>query len=163
MTRAKLLLPALAALALVAHAAAAQAPREPVQTEIRADAIVARSTAVQGGVGISFPAGVYVRTGAVVAAGGGGNGFTSRLDLFSRFSLDPFRESRWGLYGGGGISGRYDSGDDHSAHAYLLVFTGVEGPLRHRSAAGWVPAFEVGLGGGLRVGIALRQGIPGRR
>jgi hypothetical protein len=153
----------LVAVAALASTARAQTPRQAIQGEVRADAIVSRWTAVQGGVGVTFPAGLYVRTGGVIAAGGGGRGFDSRLDVFSRFNLDPFREKRWGLYGGGGISARYVERDDPSAHAYLLVFVGVEGPLHSASASGWVPAFEIGLGGGARVGIALRQGIPGRR
>jgi hypothetical protein len=154
---------ACAALAVFTSFARAQAPREAVQAEVRTDAIVSRWTAVQGGLGMSFPAGLYVRSGGVIGAGGGAKGFDSRLDLFSRFTLDPFRESRWGLYGGGGVSGRYAERDEVRAHAYLLLVVGIEGPLRNASVAGWVPAFEIGLGGGARIGIALRQGIPGRR
>lgn len=153
----------MAVLVAFASAARAQTPRQGIQAEVRADAIVSRWTAVQGGVGVSFPAGLYVRTGGVIAAGGGGRGFDSRLDVFSRFNLDPFREKRWGLYGGSGISARYVERDDPRAHAYLLLFVGIEGPLPNASHAGWVPALELGLGGGARVGIALRQGIPGRR
>lgn len=141
----------------------AQIPRQATQVEARADAIVSRWTAVQGGLGVTFPAGLYVRTGAVVAAGGGGKGFDSRVDLFSRFTLDPFREVRWGFYAGGGVSERYVERDSPKGHAYLLVFAGLEGPLRNAAVAGWVPAIELGLGGGARIGIAFRQGIPGRR
>lgn len=154
---------ALAALGVIASVAGAQSPRQAVQGEVRADAIVSRWSAVQGGLGVSFPAGLYVRSGAVLAAGGGGKGFDSRLDLYSRFNLDPFRQSRWGVYGGGGISGRYVERDDPRVHAYLLLFVGIEGPLRSASVTGWAPAIEIGLGGGARIGIALRQGIPGRR
>jgi hypothetical protein len=153
----------LVAAAFCATAAGGQTQRQSVQTEIRADAIVSRWTAVQGGVGVSFPAGIYVRTGAVIGAGGGGKGFDSRLDVFSRFNLDPFREKRWGLYGGAGVSGRYAERDEPQAHAYLLLFAGIEGPLHNASIAGWVPALEIGLGGGARFGIAFRQGIPRRR
>jgi hypothetical protein len=154
---------AFAPLWLVAPPLLAQTPRQAVQTEVRADAIVSRWTAVQAGVGVSFPVGIYVRSGAVIAAGGGGRGTDARLDLFSRFNLDPFRASRWGVYGGGGISGRYTRDDDPTAHAYLLLFAGIEGALHNASVAGWVPALEIGLGGGARIGIAVRQGIPGRR
>ena len=141
----------------------AQIPRQTTQVEARADAIVSRSTSVQGGLGVTFPAGIYVRAGGVIAAGGGGRGFDSRVDLFSRFNLDPFREVRWGFYAGGGVSGRYVERDSPRGHAYLLVFAGLEGPLKNASVAGWVPAIEIGLGGGARIGIALRQGMPGRR
>lgn len=152
-----------AGIVLFAPALGAQIPRQASQVEIRADAIVSRWTAVQAGVGVTFPSGIYVRTGLVAGAGGGGRGFDSRLDLFSRFNLDPFRENRWGFYAGGGVSGRYAERDAPRGHAYLLLFAGMEGPLRNASIAGWEPAFEVGLGGGARIGIALRQGIPGRR
>lgn len=148
---------------LNAHAILAQTPAQPVQIEMRTDAIAARWMAAQGGVGLTFPMGIYVRSGAVVAAGGGAKGWDSRVDLLSRFNLDPFRENRWGFYAGGGVSGRFVERASEKAYAYLLVFAGLEGPLRNASVAGWVPAFEVGLGGGARIGIALRQGIPGRR
>jgi hypothetical protein len=141
----------------------AQIPRQATQVEARADVIVSRWTSVQGGLGVTFPAGIYVRSGGVIAAGGGGKGFDSRLDLFSRFNLDPFREVRWGFYAGGGVSGRYVERDSPKGHAYLLVFAGLEGPLKYASVAGWVPAIEIGLGGGARIGVALRQEIPGRR
>lgn len=141
----------------------AQIPRQTVQLETRGDVIASRWTAVEAGVGVSFPAGLYVRSGAVIAAGGGARGFESRMDLFARLTLDPFRENRWGFYGGAGVSGRYVEGETAKEHAYLLVFAGMEGPLRNASVAGWAPAFELGLGGGARAGIALRQGMPGRR
>jgi hypothetical protein len=140
-----------------------QSSTQKVQVETRGDVIAAKWTSVQGGVGVTFPAGIYVRTGAVAAAGGGGRGFDSRLDLLARFTLDPYRENRWGFYAGGGLSGRFTERVSPKAHAYLLVFAGLEGPLKNASVAGWVPAVELGLGGGVRVGIALRQGIPGRR
>ena len=149
--------------AVFAGDAAAQAPSQPVQFEVRGDAIASRWTAVQGGIGITLPSGLYLRSGGVIAAGGGGRGFDSRLDVFTRFTLDPFRENRWALYGGGGVSGRYAERASPNAHAYLLVFAGIEGPLGNPSTSGWVPAVEIGLGGGTRIGVSLRRGIPGRR
>lgn len=148
---------------VLAAAAHAQTPNQPVQVEVRADALSSRWTAVEGGIGITVPSGIYVRSGGVLAAGGGGRGFESRLDLFSRFTLDPFRENRWALYGGGGVSGRYTERNSPAAHAFLLVFAGLEGPLENASSGGWVPAIEIGLGGGARIGVSLRRGIPGRR
>jgi hypothetical protein len=148
---------------LTASSLFAQEARQAVQVETRADVIASRWSSAQGGIGLTFPAGIYVRSGGVIAAGGGSKGFEARIDLLSRFTLDPFRENRWGFYAGGGVSGRYTQRASAKEHAYLLVFAGLEGPLRNASVAGWVPAFEVGLGGGARVGIALRQGIPGRR
>ncbi len=141
----------------------AQTVQQHVQTEWRVDGIFARTSGVEGGLGISIPSGIYARTGVVGGFGIGRHGAEGRTDLISRFSLDPFRQSRWALYGGGGISGRYRTGEDGGSHAYLLLVLGLEGPLPFGRRAGWMPAFEAGLGGGARVGIILRRGIVARR
>jgi hypothetical protein len=133
-------------------AGVAQQPQQRLQMEGRLDAIIARSTGVEAGLGVSVPSGIYVRSGLVAGIGAGRHGLEGRTDLFSRFSLDPFRQSRWAPYGGAGISG-----------AYLLVFLGVEGPLALGRTSGIVPAFELGLGGGARVGVVLRRGLNARR
>ena len=140
-----------------------QLPQLPVQIEGRLDGIFARTTGVEGGLGLTVPAGIYVRTGLVGAAGAGRHGAEGRTDLVSRFSLDPFRQSRWAPYAGGGISGRYRFDRDGGSRAYLLIFLGVEGGLPLRQTEGWVPALELGLGGGARVAVILRRGISGRR
>jgi hypothetical protein len=142
---------------------AAQIPTQPFQSEVRVDGIFARSSAVEAGYGISIPTGIYMRTGLVAGAGVGRHGIESRADFISRFSLDPFRQSRWAPYGGGGLSGRFRPLADGGAKAFLLVFLGIEGPLPAGKMSGWVPAVEVGLGGGARVGLLLRRGINGRR
>lgn len=113
--------------------------------------------------GVSIPQGIYVRTGLVGGVGVGRHGAEGRTDLLSRFSLDPFRQSRWALYGGGGISGRYRTREDGGSRAYLLLVVGVEGPLPLGRTEGWVPVVEVGLGGGARVGVGVRRGINARR
>ncbi|MEO8908933.1 MAG: hypothetical protein ABI408_01730 [Gemmatimonadaceae bacterium] len=141
----------------------AQNGPQPLQSEIRVDGLFARSSAVEAGFGLSIPSGIYVRNGIVVGLGAGRHGADGRTDFVTRFSFDPFRQSRWALYGGGGISGRYRPSTDGGSHAYLLVFLGMEGPLPLGQSAGWVPAVEVGLGGGARVGFVLRRGITGRR
>ena len=141
----------------------AQLPQQRFQSEGRLDAILAHSAAVEAGYGISIPAGIYMRAGFVAGVGFGRHGVDGRTDLISRFSLDPFRQSRWAPYAGGGLSGRYRSKQDGGSRAYLLVFLGVEGPLPAGRTSGWVPAFEVGLGGGARVGMVLRRGINARR
>ena len=143
--------------------ALSQSTQQPHQIEGRLDAIVAHTTGFEAGLGLTVPAGIYVRTGLVAGIGAGHHGVEGRTDLVSRFSLDPFRQSRWAPYGGGGISGRYRSKLDGGSHAYLLVFLGVEGPLAAANRSGIVPAFELGLGGGARLGIILRQGISARR
>jgi hypothetical protein len=99
----------------------------------------------------------------VGSVGAGRHGVESRADFISRFSLDPFRQSRWAPYGGAGLSGRFRSTADGGSKAYLLVFLGLEGPLPYGQVSGWVPAVELGLGGGARIGLILRRGINGRR
>ena len=142
---------------------AAQMVTQALQSEVRVDGIFARSSGVEAGYGFSVPAGIYVRTGLVGGVGTGRHGVESRADFISRFSLDPFRQSRWAPYAGAGLSGRFRSTLDGGAKAYLLIFLGVEGPLPNGQVAGWVPAVELGLGGGARVGLILRRGVGGRR
>ena len=104
-----------------------------------------------------------MRMGGVAGVGAGRHGVEGRTDLIARFSLDPFRQSRWAPYGGAGITGRYRTKLDGGSRAYLLVFLGLEGPLALGARSGIVPAVEVGLGGGARVGVILRRGITSRR
>ena len=141
----------------------AQTNQQPIQTEYRLDALVAHSSAVEAAIGVSVPAGLYVRTGVVAGVGIGAHGAEGRTDLFSRFSLDPFRQSRWAPYAGGGISGRYRDDRDGGSRAYLVIFVGVEGPLPAGRTRGFVPAFEVGLGGAARFSVIVRRGINTRR
>jgi hypothetical protein len=148
---------------IVSPDALSQTPQQPLQMEGRLDAIIARTTGVEAGLGLSVPSGIYVRSGLIAGIGAGRHGVEGRTDLILRFSLDPFRQSRWSPYGGAGISGRYRSKLDDGSRAYLLVFVGVEGPLPLGRTSGLVPAFEVGLGGGARFGVILRRGINARR
>ena len=60
-------------------------------------------------------------------------------------------------YAGGGASLRYDEGG--RARGYMVAFMGVEGP----PMGGVLPALEVGLGGGARVGVTLRRAPEARR
>src|SRR6266568_3178026 len=80
----------------VAHA---QIPQQPLQVEGRLDGIFARTTGVEAGLGLTVPAGIYVRSGLVAGLGAGRHGVEGRTDFVSRFSLDPFRQSRWAPYG----------------------------------------------------------------
>jgi hypothetical protein len=141
----------------------AQMNQQKFQSEARVDAIFARSGAVQAAYGFTVPAGIYVRSGLVAGIGAGRHGVEGRTDAIARFSMDPFRQSRWAPYAGAGLSSRYRSERDGGGRAYILVFLGVEGPLALGVGEGWVPAFEVGLGGGARVGVILRKGINARR
>ena len=132
-----------------------------VQPEFRADLLAARSSAVQLGVGAVAPAGEYLRLGgdlgAGIAGGAGGPLLSTRADVYGRFHLDPRAESRWVPYLVAGGSLRADQ--RARGRLYALAAVGVEGPESHRV----VPAFELGLGGGVRAGIVLRRGLANRR
>ncbi|HEY6089041.1 MAG TPA: hypothetical protein VD771_04545 [Gemmatimonadaceae bacterium] len=141
----------------------AQINQQKFQSEARIDGIFARTGGVEAGYGFTVPEGIYVRTGLVAGIGAGRHGLEGRTDLISRFSLDPFRQSRWAPYAGAALSGRYRTQLDGGARAYLLLFLGLEGPMPFGQTAGWVPALEVGLGGGARVGVVIRRGINARR
>jgi hypothetical protein len=141
----------------------AQIVQQKFQSEARLDAIFSRSAGVEAAYGLSVPVGIYVRSGIVAGIGAGRHGVEGRTDFISRFSFDPFRQTRWAPYAGAGLSGRYRSKLDGGARAYLMVFLGVEGPLPLGELSGWVPALEVGLGGGARVGLILRRGVNARR
>ena len=152
------------AAALIVPPLAAQEGRR-LQPEARVDVIAGRSTALHAGIGLSRPLGTYVRLGAVVAGGvvtgrpgsvSGQGRASARGDLLARFLLDPFLQSRWAPYAGGGASARYDDGG--RARGYMVAFIGVEGP----PMGGLLPALEVGLGGGTRVGVTVRR-APGAR
>lgn len=145
---------------VAASAAGAQSPRPRVQPEFRTDVIAGYQPAVQVGLGAQLPLGTYVRLGAIGAAGIGiGAGARAegtvtrgaRVDLLGRFLLDPFRQSRLGLSLGGGLSVRAEQGD--RARPWLLLAAEVEG---RRMRRGIVPALQVGIGGGARVGLVLR-------
>lgn len=167
MRRALSLLIMVVAMAAVPHRASAQAPENPgLMPELRGDAILGRQAAVQLGVGVQIPAGYYVRVG-VDGALGARTRETSlsaqphldgRLDVLARFLLDPFRQTPYGLSLGGGMSLRAEPGD--RVRPVLLVAVDVEG---RRSTRGLVPAVQVGLGGGTRIGIILRRGAMGAR
>ena len=143
------------------QAANRRPPQARVQLEARADYIDSRPAAAHLGIGFTVPAGTYVRLGGVVAAGqafsDGDASFAGRVDALARFHVDPFRESRWAPYAGGGIGLVYDERDKW--RAVLVGALGIEGP----PGGGVVPALEVGFGGGARVGIVLRRAMPGRR
>jgi hypothetical protein len=128
-----------------------------VAPEVRLDGIIARVSAIHFGAGITVPAGTYVRTGVITAVGFSRDGLSGRVDAIARFHFDPFRQSRWAPYGGGGISGRFDS--DEKARAYILLLFGLDGPVYN----GATPTFELGLGGGARIGVIVRRAAAERR
>ena len=128
-----------------------------IDPEFRIDGIVARVSALQAGAGMTIVAGTYVRAGLVGGLGFSRDGLSGRVDGFARFHSDPFRQSRWAPYGGGGISSRFDR--VAGARAYLLVLAGIDGPVE----SGVTPSVELGLGGGARIGVILRRATGERR
>ena len=140
------------------------ARHSPPPLELRVDAIDVRSLengTAQGGAGANLPLGYYVRL-EIDGAGGvtrvaGANANSGRVDALARFLLDPFAEATWGLSIGGGMSATF--GDRLQPRQYLVVVTDLEMPR----VGSVVPALQVGLGGGVRVGLVARVAQSGRR
>lgn len=132
--------------------------------ELRVDAIdvsSASSGTLQGGAGANVPLGYYVRL-ELVGAGGvtrrdSVNYNSGRVDALARFLFDPFNDVPWGLSIGGGMSAIFEQGT--TTREYLVVVVDLEAP----HIASITPALQVGLGGGLRVGVVLRPHRSGRR
>ena len=126
--------------------------------EFRVDAVTARRSAIEGGLSIILPAGVYVRNSLTVAAGVANRSAASsaavgRAEILSRFLLDPFRESPYGLSVGGGV-GFTNLVDGARWRPYLAAAIDLE----LKAAGGFQPAVQLGLGGGARLGVVLRKG-----
>lgn len=159
------LLLSLAALAPTSAAAQQRARGSSLpQLELRADVIDVRSPrsgTLHGGAGANIPLGIYARLEIVGAAGVARRDTidhaSGRVDVLARFLLDPFRETPWGFSIGGGMSAFFAQGA--RAREYLVVVTDVEAPRMF----GVVPALQIGLGGGVRVGLVLRQYRADRR
>ena len=103
-----------------------------------------------------FSMGSYVRLG-IDAAGGatwhdGSTRASGRVDAIGRFLLDPYREMPFGLSVGGGLTLPYVDGDTR-VRPYVTVVVDLEG----RKRGPFTPAIQLGLGGGTRVGVALRS------
>ena len=134
-----------------------RAQRAPaLSPELRGDAIVARAPSFQAGAGLEIPAGIYVRVGLDGAVGAtwrdGAAATVGRADAIARFLLDPFREVPIGLSFGGGVSVPIGA-PAGSRSPYLTLVLDVEGKVHH----GVAPALQIGLGGGARIGVVLRQ------
>ena len=132
--------------------------------ELRVDAIDVRSVTsgtLQGGVGVNLPLGTYIR---LELNGAGGvtrrdsiDHDSGRVDGIARFLLDPFNDAAWGLSIGGGMSAMFESGE--TTREYLVVVVDIEAP--HVGPV--TPALQLGLGGGVRVGLIARAYRSGRR
>ncbi|MEP6733591.1 MAG: hypothetical protein ABJE10_23295, partial [bacterium] len=90
---------------------------------------------VQGGAGLEIPMGYYTRIGVIGAGGAdierGRQDGSGRLDILARFLFDPFRQQRWGVSAGGGVSFRARARDH--VRPYLVTVVDLEGP---RSSGG---------------------------
>lgn len=132
--------------------------------ELRADAIDVRSIntgTLQGGVGANVPLGTYVRLALVGAAGvtrvDSVTHNSARVDAIARFLLDPFNELTWGLSLGGGMSAIFEA--NAVTREYLVVVADLEAPR----IGAVTPALQIGLGGGVRIGLVIRASRAGSR
>jgi hypothetical protein len=134
------------------HVAAAQLGPQP---ELRLDVLGASPCRVEMGAGVNLGAGNYQRVELDAAAGAfrrtGALVGSGRVDALMRLLLDPFGQRRWALSLAGGVSARYDAGD--RVRPYLVGMLDLEGPPSH----GVRVAYQVGFGGGVRLGVVLRR------
>jgi hypothetical protein len=151
----------LAATTVVLFGRALAAQPAATAPELRLDVIAGRSTASQLAAGVSLGTAGYTRV-ALVA--GGGMAWKDdevrrsvRFDGTLRFHLDPSRANPYGFYLLGGLGALYDGFERW--RGLLVVGLGLEFPSRAKGV--W--AAEVGLGGGLRIGLALRRSRPEAR
>jgi hypothetical protein len=129
--------------------------KPPVQFEMRADVLAGPPAGAQVGLGANVAAGYWLRIGVDAAAGASardGSAFASgRVDVVTRYLLDPFREVSWAPYVGGGFTAQWDR--RATRRGDLLLLAGIEGPVH----GGWLTSVELGLGGGARLGVVLRR------
>lgn len=147
-----------AALVLAGLPSALHAQQHPQTVpELRLDATSARMSRLELSGGAVVPIGIYTRLALTAGAGMAREHrlyhTVGRADAIARFELDPLKQHSEGAYLGGGISLLGDSGPH--VRAWLALVAGLE--LKQRG--GWVPAVEVGLGGGARVAVSLRRGM----
>ena len=148
--------------------ATAQRPVARVSPEFRGDVLIGDRAALHLGAGVQIPLGTYMRLGLTGAAGRrlegsasrppGRSAASGRVDMLARFLLDPFRQTAYGLSLGGGLGVRAESGE--RVRPVLLLAVDLEG---RRSGRGLLPAFQAGLGDGVRLGVVLRRGVAGAR
>lgn len=121
----------------------------------RADGIIARGTTEHLGAGMEFPLDAYTREGIYLEGGAterdGSVVPSGRVDLFTRFLLDPYRQVRWGFSLGGGLTVPINESRNPS-RPNVAVILDLEGPQTGRFS----PAVQLGLGGGARLGVVLR-------
>ena len=133
-------------IALLASASQLEAQR--LQPEIRFETLGPDPYRGLLGLALHFPAGRYVRVGI-----GGSGVATGRADLIARFTFDPYRQQRWALSVGGGVSHDFERGP------LLAVHSDLEGPL----VKNVTPFISAGLAGGPRFAAGVRRGFRNHR
>ena len=87
---------------------AATARTQTLQPEVRVDVVGPAPASIEPGVGVNGRLGNYVRPGFVIGYDVSGvdhrAGERWRFDAIARVTLDPFREQRWAVSVGGGVS-----------------------------------------------------------
>jgi hypothetical protein len=146
------------ATALSAPIAICQDRPATIQADVRTDLIAARATTLEVAGGAAWSANDQLRLGGDIGVGGvttHGRRWRlgARLDAAVQLHLDDDSKPRWGPYLVGGISYQVDA--RARGATYVLVALGVHAPV----AGPIVPAVEVGLGGGFRMGVVLRRRI----
>lgn len=138
--------------------AQASGAASPVAPALRADAFVGRERAAHVGLGVGVRLGTYARLdlGAAAGASQGWPGddaprASGRVEAMGRFVLDPFEQFGRGAYAAAGLALRVDEGVRRRVH--LTAVVGVEGRRESR----WLPAVELGFGGGVRMGLVFRR------
>lgn len=148
-------MPVLGALVAAATSAGAQRFRiQPaVQPELRAFVSAAAEWSAGAGIGFNVPAGYYLRVAPTLIAGrrlGESPQDFARLEVVGRFSLDPFRQSRWGPWAGGGLAAEWER--DAPGRALIMLALGTDLP----GTSGWQPSVELAVGGGTRVSLSVK-------
>jgi hypothetical protein len=134
---------------LVAAAVAPEAAAQQLQPEVRFEVAGPEPYLGAPGAALHLPMGRYVRVGV-----GGTFGAVNRADLLARFSFDPYRQTRWALSLGGGLSHDFER-----RRASLALHADLEGPRLR----GTTPFVSAGLSGGARFAVGVRRAFPNRR
>jgi hypothetical protein len=129
--------------------------------EVRVDGSVGDVDAAQVGGGFHVNSGTYMRLALLGGYGrtwsGDQSSLSYRIELQGRFHLDPARNSRFGLYGIGGILSNHD--DFAKWQSRIVAGAGVELPAHSRATL----AVDFALAGGFRFSILTRRLTLGRR
>jgi hypothetical protein len=156
---------------LVASALGAQSgpPLPRITNEAQVNARWSRSNALEVGWSVIIPASPYIRTSLTAATGRILRDQVwqreSRYEITTRFLLDPFRQSRYGLSFGAGAGTTNSDGLFGRANPLgerpqrWRPFMAVIADLELRKSAGLTPAVQVGIGSGIRAGLVVRSAM----